>query len=80
MAIPVPAPTPPEVRAQIVSLVREFVRRDVEPVAARHDEEDSYPFDLVEKMKEMGLFGISIPKSTGEWDWTTRPSPSSSRS
>ena len=65
MAIPVPAPTPPEVRAQIVSLVREFVRRDVEPVAARHDEEDSYPFDLVEKMKEMGLFGISIPEEYG---------------
>ena len=65
MAIPVPAATPPEVRSQIVSLVREFVRRDVEPVAAQHDEEDSYPFDLVEKMKEMGLFGISIPEEYG---------------
>ena len=65
MAIPVPAATPPEVRSQIVSLVREFVRRDVEPVAAQHDEEDSYPFDLVEKMKDMGLFGISIPEEYG---------------
>ncbi len=58
-------PTPPEVRSQVVSLVREFVRRDVGPVAARHDEEDSYPFDLVEKMREMGLFGISIPEEYG---------------
>ena len=54
-----------EVRTQIVSLVREFVRRDVEPVASRYDNEDIYPFELAEKMKEMGLFGITIPEQYG---------------
>ena len=57
--------TPPDVRAQIISLVREFVQRDVEPVARRYDDEDIYPTELVEKMKEMGLFGISTPEEYG---------------
>ena len=54
-----------EVRAQIVSLVREFVRRDVEPVASRYDHDDVYPAELVGAMKEMGLFGITIPEEYG---------------
>ena len=58
-------PTPPDVRAQIVNLVREFVQRDVEPIARRYDDEDIYPSALVEKMKEMGLFGISTPEEYG---------------
>ena len=62
-----------EIRAQIINLVRDFVHRDVEPVAARHDNEDTYPFELVEKMKEMGLFGITIPEQYGGLglDYTT---------
>ena len=60
-----PAVTPPDVRAQIVELVREFVRRDVEPVAQRYDNEDIYPAELVEVMVEMGLFGISTPAQYG---------------
>ncbi len=39
-----------EARAQILSLVRDFVRRDVEPVASRYDNEDIYPGELAEKM------------------------------
>ena len=57
--------TTEEVRNQILSLVREFVRRDVEPVASRFDNEDLYPQDIVEKMKDMGLFGITIPEKYG---------------
>ena len=62
-----------ETRAQIINLVRDFVRRDVEPVAARHDNEDTYPFELVEKIKEMGFFGITIPEQYGGLglDYTT---------
>jgi len=58
-------PVSDEARSQIVNLVREFVRRDVEPVAARYDKDDIYPFELVEKMSEMGLFGITIPEEYG---------------
>ena len=54
-----------EIRAQIVSLVRDFVRRDVAPVAAQYDRDDIYPAELVDTMREMGLFGITIPEEYG---------------
>ena len=54
-----------EATRQIVALVREFVRRDVEPVASQHDAEDTYPTALVETMREMGLFGLTIPTAYG---------------
>ena len=65
--------TPEEARTQIVNLVREFVRRDVEPVAARLDKEDIVPHDLIDKMKELGLFGITVPEEYGGLglDYTT---------
>ena len=65
--------TSSQARTQIVSLVREFVRRDVEPVASRYDNEDIYPAELVDKMADMGLFGITIPQEYGGLglDYTT---------
>jgi alkylation response protein AidB-like acyl-CoA dehydrogenase len=62
-----------EARRQIVALVRDFVRRDVIPAAAEHDEADTYPADLVDTMAEMGLFGITIPEEYGGLglDYTT---------
>ena len=65
--------TSEEARSQIVNLVREFVAREVEPVADRYDNEDVYPAELVETMAEMGLFGITIPEEYGGLglDYTT---------
>ena len=65
--------TSTETRNQMASLVREFVRRDVEPVANHYENEDIYPQDLVDKMAEMGLFGIMIPEEYGGLglDYTT---------
>jgi alkylation response protein AidB-like acyl-CoA dehydrogenase len=54
-----------EARKQILAMVREFVERDVRPVAAQHDADDSYPSALVDQMAEMGLFGITIPEEYG---------------
>ena len=65
--------TPEEARSQIVNLVRDFVRRDVEPVAGKLDREDIVPFDLIDKMKDLGLFGITVPEEYGGLglDYTT---------
>ncbi len=57
--------TSAEVRGQIVNMVRDFVRREVNPIADRYDNEDIYPHELVEPMREMGLFGITIPEEYG---------------
>ncbi len=67
------ATTSQEARAQIVNLVRDFVRRDVEPVASELDREDRVPHDLIDKMKELGLFGITVPEEYGGLglDYTT---------
>lgn len=54
-----------ETRAQIIALVRDFVQRDVKPVAAKYDHQDIYPAELVKTMREMGLFGITIPEKYG---------------
>lgn len=44
--------------------IREFVNREIRPVARDWEHEGRYPTEIVEKMKGMGLFGITIP---GEW-------------
>ncbi|PKB80068.1 MAG: acyl-CoA dehydrogenase [SAR202 cluster bacterium Io17-Chloro-G9] len=65
--------TPDEARIQIVNLVRDFVRREVDPVAAELDREDRVPHDLIDQMKELGLFGITVPEEYGGLglDYTT---------
>ena len=54
-------------------MVRDFVRREVEPVAAEHDRADTVPHDLIDRMKELGLFGITVPEEYGGMglDYTT---------
>ena len=49
----------------IVNTIREFVRREVTPVASEMEHKDEYPFELVERMKELGLFGAIIPEEYG---------------
>ncbi|PZC42710.1 MAG: hypothetical protein DK303_000858 [Chloroflexi bacterium] len=65
--------TSEETRKQIVSLVRDFVKRDVEPIASTYDNEDIYPHELIPIMRELGLFGINIPTEYGGMglDFTT---------
>ena len=65
--------TPEEARSQIVNMVRDFVRREVLPIADEHEQKDMVPLGLIEKMKRMGLFGITVPEEWGGMglDYTT---------
>ena len=54
--------TEPEVREALIDAVRRFVAREVVPVASELEHADEYPADIVEQMKAMGLFGITIPE------------------
>jgi butyryl-CoA dehydrogenase len=49
----------------IVEAIREFVDRDVLPSASTYDHADEYPEPLVETMRELGLFGVTIPEEYG---------------
>ena len=57
----------------VVNTIREFVERDVMPVASDMEHRGEYPHALVETMKELGLFGLNIPEEYGgnPVDYTT---------
>ena len=50
---------------EVVEAVRRFVDREVIPVATELEHNDEYPHALVAKMKELGLFGATIPQAHG---------------
>src|SRR3984893_6788274 len=50
---------------EVVETVRRFVEREVIPVASDLEHSDEYPHALVAKMKELGLFGATIPQAYG---------------
>ena len=54
----------PEIE-QIKQMVKTFVDKDVEPLAQQIEEEDHIPQQLIDKAKELGLFGMSIPEEYG---------------
>jgi len=50
---------------QILDTIDAFVRRDVEPHAHALEKADTYPEDIVDRMKELGLFGATISADYG---------------
>jgi len=49
----------------IVELVRDFVDRDVKPVVAELEHANTYPAQLIDQMKQLGIFGLAIPEPWG---------------
>ena len=49
----------------IVEMVRSFVDNEILPNAEEYDHEDKFPEAIVEQMKELGLFGVTIPEEYG---------------
>ncbi|KPJ81371.1 MAG: acyl-CoA dehydrogenase [Gammaproteobacteria bacterium SG8_30] len=54
-----------EEEAQILDTIERWVDKEVRPIAKKFDQADEYPFDLVEQMKELGLFGATISQEYG---------------
>ncbi|MEC3979711.1 acyl-CoA dehydrogenase family protein [Amycolatopsis sp. H20-H5] len=54
-----------DVQSEILSTVRSFVDKEVIPRAQELEHADEYPTEIVEGMKEMGLFGLTIPEEYG---------------
>jgi alkylation response protein AidB-like acyl-CoA dehydrogenase len=50
---------------ELLKLVRQFVDEQIVPVAQRLEHADEYPTEIVEGMKEMGIFGLMIPEEYG---------------
>jgi len=49
----------------ITEMVRQFVDEQIIPKAEHYDHEDLFPEPIVEQMKELGLFGVTIPEEYG---------------
>jgi alkylation response protein AidB-like acyl-CoA dehydrogenase len=57
--------------AEIVKLVGEFVDKRVRPVVQDLEHSNTYPEDLIEDMKTMGVYGLAIPAPYGEFGVST---------
>jgi acyl-CoA dehydrogenase len=57
-----------ETRDQLIDTVRRFVTERLRPLEAKVAEEDAMPDEVVEEMKDLGLFGLSIPEAYGGLD------------
>jgi len=55
----------PEEEDEILDVIDRWVEKEVRPIARRFDQADEYPHDLVEQMKELGLFGATIGQEWG---------------
>jgi alkylation response protein AidB-like acyl-CoA dehydrogenase len=54
-----------EVQRDILATVRAFVDKEIVPHAQRLERSDTYPTEIVDGMREMGLFGLTIPEEFG---------------
>jgi alkylation response protein AidB-like acyl-CoA dehydrogenase len=54
-----------ETQRDILATVRDFVAREILPVATELEHSDTYPAQIVEGMKKLGLFGLTIPVQYG---------------
>lgn len=50
------------------ALLRTFVDKEIVPVAREWEHSGRYPTEIVDGMKEMGLFGITVPEEYGGLD------------
>ncbi|MEK9720698.1 MAG: acyl-CoA dehydrogenase family protein, partial [Quisquiliibacterium sp.] len=55
----------PEYERMVLDAVDRFLQTEVKPHVRKLEDEDIYPTEIVEKMKEMGLFGCTIETQYG---------------
>jgi alkylation response protein AidB-like acyl-CoA dehydrogenase len=54
-----------DVQQEILSTVRSFVDKEIIPVAQELEHGDVYPQEIVDGLKELGIFGLTIPEEYG---------------
>ncbi|QSE92797.1 acyl-CoA dehydrogenase family protein [Rhodococcus pseudokoreensis] len=54
-----------EDQVEILKAVRQFVEKKVIPVAQELEHSDTYPQEIVDGLKELGVFGLTIPEAYG---------------
>jgi alkylation response protein AidB-like acyl-CoA dehydrogenase len=54
-----------DIQDEILKTVRQFVNEKIIPVAGELEARDEYPTEIVEGLKELGIFGLMIPEEYG---------------
>jgi alkylation response protein AidB-like acyl-CoA dehydrogenase len=54
-----------KMQRDVVESIRQFVAREIAPVASQLEHADEYPTEIVERMKELGLFGCNVGAEYG---------------
>jgi alkylation response protein AidB-like acyl-CoA dehydrogenase len=54
-----------EIQQEILSTVRQFVNDKIIPVAQDLEHSDTYPQEIIDGLKELGVFGLTIPEEFG---------------
>ena len=65
MAVAVPFEEKTDEQQAITEMVRQFADEQILPNAEHFDHEDEFPTEIVAQMKELGLFGVTIPEEYG---------------
>ena len=64
-AVTLPPAMDEDTLEQLIDVVRKFVSERLIPLEAQVAEEDNIPEEVVQEMREMGLFGLTIPQAYG---------------
>lgn len=54
-----------DIQEEILKTVRKFVDEKILPVATELEHQDEYPTEIVEGLKDLGIFGLMIPEEFG---------------
>ena len=54
-----------EEQQMLREMVRNFAQNELKPVAAKIDEEEAIPEEIINKIKELGLLGAAFPEEYG---------------
>jgi alkylation response protein AidB-like acyl-CoA dehydrogenase len=65
MAVAAPYTEKTDEQKAICEMVRQFADEQILPNAEHYDHEDSFPEPIVAQMRELGLFGVTIPEEYG---------------
>jgi alkylation response protein AidB-like acyl-CoA dehydrogenase len=65
MAVATPFYEKTDEQKAIIEMVRQFVDEQIIPQAEHYDAHDEFPAPIVDQMKELGLFGVTIPEEYG---------------
>lgn len=57
-----------ERQAMLRNVMQDFVRKHIRPVAREWEHQDRYPAEIVDVMKSIGLFGMTVPEEYGGLD------------